>query len=190
MIEAIFAILGTILGFALSEWAQYRRDKKEESRVAESVCTLVALEIDMNLKKLIDFWEEVIDIEDSAEDEDSRKRELARQIINLPFPDFFRDALQTQMGHLPTSMDKELLSRVLQVYDRFMHLQIIRDTLALASYEQKADWNLASQGRGYVRGSAIFGLSRRFDKSAPDICDEFTNTVNDLITDGNPLQSE
>jgi len=92
------------------------------------------------------------------------------------------------MGQLPVAMDKECLSRVLQVYDRLTQLQVLRDALATLWRDQKADWDSVSQGGGAAPWPVI-GLSREFDHSAPVICDEFTSVVKTLITDGNPLQT-
>jgi hypothetical protein len=189
MVEAIFTIISTVIDSVLSKLAQSRRDKKERTQRTEAVRTLLSLEIDTNLQELTDFWVEANKTDEPAKDDDSRKVQLARRIIQLPFPNISRDALQSQMGQLPVAMDKEYLPRVLQVYNRLTRLQALRNVLAIASQEQKADWALASQGRGFVPLHAAIGLSRRFDNSAPAICDEFTDMVNILMADGNPLQS-
>lgn len=188
MVEAIFTIIGTIIGFVLSEWAQSHRDKKERTQRIQAVRTLLSLEIETNLRKLTDFWNEANEIDEQATGDSSRKLQLAHRIIQLPFPDISRGALQSQMGQLPVAMDKECLSRVLQVYDRLTQLQVLRDALATLWQDQKADWDSVSQGRGAVPWS-VTRLSRRFDHSAPAICDEFTSVVKTLIADGNPLQT-
>jgi hypothetical protein len=59
MTEALFTILGTFIGFVLSEWAAKRREDRNEKKQAQSVRAIVSLEIDRNLGLLQDFWLQV-----------------------------------------------------------------------------------------------------------------------------------
>jgi len=90
MSEAIFGVIGTmigtILGFVLSEWAARQREKSTEKRQTRTVRTMLSLEIDQNLNLLRDFWSKVRQVDESEQDPNLARSRLARRMIELPLP--------------------------------------------------------------------------------------------------------
>ena len=192
MLEAIFTligtVMGTVLGFFLSEWAQSRRENREQKRRSSAIRTLISLEMNTNLKDLESFWIEVNKTEESAANEKQIKIQFARRILNLAFPDMSQDAFKSQMTQLPLAVNSQLLSKIFQFYDRITRLQALREALDIAAREQRLDQSLVDQSNSIPAAAKIMFLSQRFDNSAPAIGEEFGKVISQLMSDGNPLE--
>lgn len=125
MIEALFTILGTIIGFGLSELATFFRKRREDKRFTESVKTILKLEIDLNLQMFGEFWSQVNQLNGAIEDLEARKRRLARRLIEVPLPALRKEALQSQFSLLAWAISEQEVIQVFQFYDRLGKLETI-----------------------------------------------------------------
>ena len=191
MIEAIFTIVGTIVGFALSELATIIREGRSEKRQSKSVKTIVKLEMELNLQMLREFWSRVTQFSEPEVDPDTRKRSLARQFfIEVPFPVFKREALESQLPLLAGALHEQEVVRVFQFYDHLSKLKLIESKLTTSMHEQREETRAAtapgsSGGLGQV---LAYYPPMPFDDSAPNLWDECERLVTQLLNEGNPLE--
>ena len=182
MIEALIAtvgtIIGTILGFFLSEWSTKRREDRNEKKQAQSVRTLVSLEIDRNLNLLRDYWPQVEQAADPNDGAEGRKVKFARRFVELAFPEWKREILDSQLSLLATALHEQEVVQVFQFYDRISKVEALRNGLVLAAQEDKEDQ------RSPVRNS--YGLPMAFSKRALMYWDECEDIVAQLLGKGNP----
>jgi hypothetical protein len=194
MVEAIFTIIGTIIGFALSEVATAIRECRGEKRRTRSVKTLLKLEMTLNLQGLRDFWTKVSTLPEAQEDLDSQKRALARQLIEEPIPQFERGAFESQLSHLASALEEHEVLQVLQFYDRLRRLESIRAEFIESLSEQQQELQAAAPGAAIgdslTSGLAYYLLSRLFNEKAPRLWDEVELLVNQILAKGNPFDSE
>ena len=188
MVEALFTILGTILGFVLSELAQIRREKQNERKQATSVRTLINLEVDLNLRSLLEFWSNVNQIEKKDEDIELHKQKLARRFIDLPLPEFQTRSFERQLHLIAASLNEQEVTQLFQFYDRLSRIETLREKLALFAREQKAEWDLASGGSNMVPIGRSFGMAHKFSTNASSLWDESESLIAQLIAKGNPLK--
>jgi len=193
MIEAIIGVvgtlLGTVVGFFLSERGTKRREERNEKRQAQSVRTMVSMEIDRNLELLEESWREVNDTPESDDDQEARKRVLARRFIELPLPTWNRESLDSQLLLLPMALSEQQIVRVFQFYDRLSKLGAIRTELAMAAEVQREEWMAASGGQGMIPMHISHFLRRKFDEKAPTYWGECQRNVENMLTEGNPLKA-
>jgi len=193
MVEAIVGIIsiivGTVLGFLLSEQGTKKREEREEKKQAKSSGAIVCLEIDINLGLLEEFHRQVNQGIETTDSPDIRKRKLAHRFIEVPLTEFKRAAFESQLYLLGLSMPEQELTRVFLFYDCLSKIEALRNTSTIAYQEQQESWNLASQGKGFV-SAGVMGLSRKFDANAPKHWEECESLITRLINEGNPLKKK
>lgn len=191
MIEAIFTIVGTIIGFALSEIATAIREGRSEKKQAKSVKTLLKLEMTLNLRRLQDFWAKASMLPETPEDLDDQKRALTRQLINEPLSEFERDAFESQLSHLAGVLKEQEVLQVLRFYDRLRRVESIRAELMASLSEQKQELQAATTGG--VAGSQFRTIAyfppTPFNEKAPRLWDEVEQLVSQIRSEGNPFDS-
>ena len=189
MIEALFALLGTVIGFVLSEWATTRRENRNEKRQAQTVRALIGLEIERNLSLLRDFWSQLKTTPLPENDAAANKRRLAQRFVELPLPEWKQRVLDSQLSFLPLAIHEKEVTQVFLFYDRLSNLQACRAQLTVLSQDktqqQRAD-------RQTFRGEPmpISGyVPPKFDTNAPAIWDQCESIVAEIEAEGNPLRS-
>lgn len=198
MSEAIFGvvgtILGTIVGFVLNEVATRQRERRLKKGQIQAVRTILSLEVDQNLAVLRDFWNKVnqVDrVDESEQDPELAHLRLARRLIDLPMPHWSHKMWESQMSLLATALSEEEIKRVHDLHNRLDTIATIRSTLSALASEEHEDWRAAPKTeRGLVPLSAAWSLSRKFDKSAPGLWIECERVVHETLDKGNPLQAE
>jgi hypothetical protein len=193
MIEGILGtIIGTVLGFLLSEWSTKRREDRSEKRQAQSTRAILSLEIDSNLNLLRTFWARVNQLENFGQEPEERKRKLAQNFIELPLPAWNREVLESQIPFLPAAAREEEIVRVFQFYDHLRRLEAIRNDLILAMEVQRDELRAATKGSvGHGIGRVFAYLPPRpFDEKSPACWDECESLVAQLLAKGNPLKPD
>lgn len=188
MVETIFTIIGTILGFALNEIATRLREGRTEKRQIRAVRTMLSLEIDQNFALLRDFWSKVNQVDESEQDPDLARLRLARRLIELPLPHWSHKIWESQMPLLATALREEEIRQVHELHNRLDTITAIRSTLSALESEQQEDWRAARTESGGVPRSVAFGLSRKFDENAPGLWMECERVVHEVLDKGNPLR--
>ena len=188
MVEALFTILGTILGFILSELSTRYRESRNEIRQAKSTRTIVSLEIDLNLEFLREFIEKAnqIDLENKGVEE--RKKALARFFMEYPFPDWSKEAFTSQLPLLPNALSEQEVIKVFQFYDRIQRTDVIRNNLLLALQLQKSEVKAATKNTYMFFSEMSYIPDTPFDGKASSYWDEGKSLAAQLLAKGNPLK--
>lgn len=189
MVEALFTLLGTILGFALSEFSTWRRESRNETRQAKATRTIVSLEIDLNLEFLKEFIEQANKLNLENSDIEGRKKALARFFTEFPFPNWSREAFTSQLSSLPNALSEQEVVKVFQFYDRLQRIDIIRNESILAIELQKNEIEAATISRGPYRQMAYLP-NKPFDDKASNYWDEGKSLAAQLLAKGNPLRNK
>jgi len=191
MIEAVFAIVGTIIGFALSEIATAIRERRSEKRQAKSVRTLLKLEMTLNLQRLQGFWAKVSLLPETRGDFDDQKRALGRQLIDEPLPEFEREAFESQLSHLAGVLREQEVVQVLRFYDRLRRVESVRAELTVSLSEQREEIRVATKGgaAGGMGRMLAYSPPTPFNEKAPRLWDEVEQLVSQIQSEGNPFDS-
>lgn len=189
MMEALFTLLGTILGFLLSEFSTWRRTSRNEVREAKATRIIVSLEIDLNLESLKEFIKEAnkINLEDG--DAQKRKKTLARFFTEFPFPNWRKEAFTSQLSVLPHALSEQEVVKVFQFYDRLQRIDIIRNDLLISLELQKSELEGARITKGAYSVLAYLP-NHPFNDKASKNWDEGKSLAAQLLAKGNPLKSK
>jgi hypothetical protein len=186
ILSVISGLIGIAVGYWLGERAQRRREKKQE----QSTRDIISLEIDRNLDLLRELWPKVSQANDLEQDAKSRKHRLARSFVEIPFPDWSREAFDNQPSSLAIALSKQELIRVGWFYDRLHRLETIRAELKAAMQEQDRRFieeTVPGPG-GYRRALAGYRPPQMFNRNAENFWDECESLVAQLLARGNPLK--
>lgn len=194
MIEAIFTLVGTVLGFFLSEWTQSRREKRKQFQLSKSVKGVVSTEIDSNLVLVKRIHDEALSMNEDQQNEDEENsqnnyKKAGRIIIDLPIPSFSSKAFDNQLSDLGQALSRDELNKCFSLYNDLYRLEAIRRTLINASEIQREEWKLASGGSNVVPVGRAFWMNRKFDNTAPDLINELSEIVEVVLNTGNPLDA-
>jgi hypothetical protein len=188
MVEALFTILGTILGFVLSELSTRYRESRNEIRQAKSTRTIVSLEIDLNLEFLKEFIEKANQIDLESKGVEERKKSLAHFFMEYPFPDWSKEAFTSQLSLLPNSLSEQEVIKVFQFYDRLQRIDVIRSNLLLALQLKKSEVQAAIKNN-YVGFREMYYIPNTpFNDKASSYWDEGKSLAAHLLAKGNPLK--
>jgi len=184
--EAIYVVVGTILGFALNELSTRWREHRTEKRQARACRALLSLEIDQNLALLRDWWSEVTDIDSSLlYDPDDHYLLPASRLIELPLPSWSHKMWESQSQFLAIALNHEEIRQLSEIHGGIDTIEAIHSALTGAYAQQQEDLRSVRS----KTGSAIlpFGLTLRFHAAAPQLWTECARVVSELLTRGNPL---
>jgi len=189
MIETVYTLLGTILGFALSEISSRRKESRNEVRQAKATRTIVSLEIDLNLEFLKEFIVQANRLNLENKNIQERKKALAHFFVEYPFPDWSKEAFSSQLSSLPHALSEQEVIKVFQFYNRIQRIDIIRNDLLAALDLQKIELDAATISRGYYR-QLSHNPSKPFDDKASNYWDEGKSLAAQLLAKGNPLKAK
>lgn len=179
MLEAIFGIVGVVIGFLFSEGATRIREHETERKQARSVRLLIGLEIDRNLNLLQVFWDKVISTDVS--DPELRSKALALKFIEYPMPRWQTEGLNSQLPHLAMALLEEEIVAVLKFQERLDLLVKLREELLKSARGTIQSYGI---GRETILPDAI-----DFVQKVPSYWDQCERIVTEIQRDGNPLQS-
>ena len=186
-------LIGAVLGFFLSELGTKRREEREDNKLAKSVRMVISLEIDRNLKGLKEFWPLITQPEGSGESEETEsknKSKYAYKFATIPFPDFNRKALDSQLPSLPLALVEQEVVEVFQFYDRLLKLEEIRAQFQKKQqehYHQFFEETEPSVG-GYRSAPVGYKPPQIFNQMANEYWNECEGLVAQLFAKGNPLK--
>lgn len=187
MVETLFTILGTILGFVLSELSTRYRESRNEIRQAKSTRTIVSLEIDLNLEFLREFIEKANQINWENKSVEERKKFLARFFMEYPFPDWSKEAFTSQLPFLPNVLSEQEVIKVFQFYDRIQRIDVIRSELLLALQLQNSEVQAATKNNHMGFREMYYIPNTPFNDKASSYWDKGKSLAAQLIAKGNPL---
>lgn len=184
MIEALFTILGTILGFVLNEMSSVWREKRKRREEDLSVCTLLTIEIDYDLKLLSEFWEKIAQDDKSEEDKFLKEIHLAYEFVQSPLPPWTRRMWDGQMARIASALKEDEIREVNAFHSRLDSVASIQSTLSGLLAEQNA---FSRTTKDTVVTFGFFGPPRPFDKKASDLYNQCRNIIEECLRRGNPL---
>jgi hypothetical protein len=139
MSEAIFAFLGIILGWLLSQVSRFYWDRRTEEKQIGSVRHLVQVEIDQNTNWLYEFWKKVKSPDDRDEFErtlDGEYADALERMRNTPLPQLSRRLLESQLSQLPIALRREQIVDIMDLYESFTRIQSIHSELSSIEFGQ------------------------------------------------------
>jgi len=172
MVEALYTLLGTVIGFLLSEWAQSRREGREETRHSAAVANVISTEIAINQDFLARYKASALKApqdEPQGDPPSLANHRAARAMLEIPLPSFPTQAYDSLLPDLGNALKPDELTACFVFYDGLSKLQAIRGAIAAALRDQREEWNLASGGSGSVPIGRAFGMARKFDRDAPTL---------------------
>jgi hypothetical protein len=190
MIAVIPTVIGGIFGFILSELSATRREMREERKRAESVRTILSIEIERNLSMIRDFREKImVNMSGDDERDERTKRDLARRFVDVPLLGIRRAALDAQMPLLSSALNRTDIIEVFQFYERVSHLDTMRRELSHALTDQQHEQSnfQKSLNTPMQQGGVPYSPRRPFDNKAVELWDDIEATMDALLNKGNPI---
>lgn len=190
----ISALVGTAVGFGLSECSTLIRAWRLNRQQAQSVRILLSIEIDQNLSLLNEFWAKIKNLNDECV---HNKPELCVRMIGLPLPKFSEKVLNSQLPQLTSALNPNQIEQVSQHYNSLGGIsniyaklnELYRDTADLSNPISippvTTDHDLK---RNFRRQVAL--MSTTFGMNACLYWDEAQTLFTSTVTIGNPLQSK
>ena len=185
--EIFAAVVGVILGFLLSEIAQWLRASRADAKDIQSARAFIALEIQHNLSVLAEIKQSVIG--DNPDQENNALLHRCYRFVSLPFPEFHDRAFLTQMSIISSSLDAQTATSLLRHYDKINTLTSLRQKMEEAKSRQDHAWLVASGGRNSVRCDDFgSGPSIPFDQSINSFWKQLDLLLTDIGQNGNPMK--
>lgn len=124
-IRSLTTLFAVILGFILSQIAEWFRSKKSSRKIKASTQTLVDLEVARNRSMLADYWHRVAVADDSWRDENGALKyiKVARSIIKVPFPPVGKNVWLASFSNLALSYSSEALTELWSSHEAFDQLR-------------------------------------------------------------------
>jgi hypothetical protein len=186
--EAVYALLGTILGFVLSEISQFIRDNRTESRKEKALRKILKSEFEFNLLNIRKYKAEIDKIIVDEIDPKIMRIKKARRIIDILFPGIRNIVFEGQLENIATLLHKDEVERSLSFHELLRIEESFRNEFHKSYKQQKDEWDLASGGSGMVSIDRSFGLTHKLDKSAIENWDEYYGILCRIIESGNPIR--
>lgn len=177
VLQATTALIAVVLGFLLSQLAEWARGRRSDSRRRRSVRRLVQLEKRKNLEEVRRLWENVLGSRDEWMSEQGKFLfvELARRIADTPFPVIQKEAWRANLPYLAGTFEEDELEREWGVYEKIDRLQAIYLFFVDANNERVEAYRHDSAIQGRATLSVISGLS--FADSVKRYAVEFKDLV-------------
>lgn len=169
-------ILGTIMGFSLNAYNNWRIEKNREQKQVKSVRLLINLEIDQNLSLLRDFWDTLnIESYEYKDYEEIWKRHYAKMLINMPLSKWRNINWKNHNSLLPITFNEREINEISNFYNNLENISSIRSSLSYLKSVTDEDWR---------------GLGRKklpHSSDAKKHWDEFEKIALETLEKGNPL---
>jgi hypothetical protein len=131
-IGAFATIAGVILGFALSQGAEYYKSTRDKRKMKKAVRLLMSLEIKKNYRLLIVYWNSLKKLvtKEEGEEKDIPLSSYACSISYTPFPVISRSGWDAFFEKIPESFSHEEMTHVWDFYeDLFQLAKLHKDIL-------------------------------------------------------------
>ena len=180
-------VLGVVMGLGSRELSDWHKAKKSKRRKINSTRTLILLENERNLESLKEFWYKLNKSDESEDDIDESRIDIAHRLIKMPMP-CLDDFMWRKHASLLTITfkDKEIVA-VSTFNNCLESLKSIYSKLVdLDAKDREFNSTYASSG---VELSSL-PHSNRFKEEAPGLLDEFEEITLGLLKNGNPLDKK
>jgi hypothetical protein len=174
----IIGIVGVIIGVLLTTIITQLGDKMREKKQAQSVRTLISLEIDFNLETIKDYRIKLDETTVYDNDPEITQIHLAVRFTEMPPLHTVRDAYKSQLNFFAASLNQRELAGVFQFYNNLTRLELLRNQLIDFRTRQIH----AHEGNLHGRESLVF------DANTPIIWHECESIFGNLQAEGNPLR--
>ena len=183
----ITTILGVVMGLGSRELSDWHKAKKSKRRKINSTRTLILLENERNLELLKEFWYKLNKSDESKEEINESKIDIAHRLIKMPMPCLDNFMWRKHASLLTiTFKDKEIVA-VSSFNNCLESLKSIYSKLVdLDAKDREFNSTYASSGADL----SSLPRSTRFKEEAPYLWDEFEEITLDLIKNGNPLDKK
>ena len=179
------SLIGVVVGFFLSQLANYMRDSSIKKRERRSIRNLLSMELEQNLNLLKDYWHDVSLEPDEDESDENHTVRLVRRSKEIPYPPLLSDAWRSHIGRLSEVLDENELKDVWQQYEIARFLPILLERLINAEPDDE------SREFGYARASRALreqGLTTAtFRSEGAALMMEYKTLISKSIKLGNPL---
>lgn len=182
VIRALTTLGGVVLGFALSqvaEWVKYGR--RTESR-RRSIRALIALEAGSNCSSIRHFWNAILARRQRWVGDNGAFEfvALAQVASTVPFPPLDVSAWQANLAEVASAYSESELERLWELHRALHRLQSLHCFFCEASNERKDSYKSA-RAEGHV-GLAAMTSSLGFSDSVTGPAEQFKSLAEKVIT--------
>jgi hypothetical protein len=152
-IKIVLSFGGVVLGFALSQMADWIKNIRISKITKKSLRKLIYLEIEKNHRLLSIFWHDTIS---SIPDRDKKEEliPLGNFIVENAFPQLSRSAWENNLWKVSESFSHEEISRMWDFYEDLLQLKNIYEYLSYIN-EQSENANRNSALSNFVCGNSV-----------------------------------
>lgn len=175
----IAALVGAVAAFGLTAASALVSSWFSNRQQAQSVRTLLSIEIEQNLELANEFWSKIKNLNDGHVYDEP---ELCSRMISLPLPKFSDKVFNSQLPLLTSALKPNQIKQTCLFYDNLNRISPIYSKLDFL-YKSYQDSFTSS-------GILARHADMRFSQNAPQIWDEVEAFFTSILVTGNPLQSK
>ena len=183
--EIAAAVIGVILGFILSEFAQWIRASLDFNKSEKIARSYISIEIQHNLSVLEEIKQTILETNDDPDGRTALHR--CYKFITLPFADFHDRAFMSQFNIIASSLEKNIAAQLLCHYDKITALNNLRSKMEQTKAREDHARIVASSGRSTVGCDFANQPYTPFLHSASEYWKLLDQLMTEISTNGNPL---
>jgi|SRR5579859_3146614 len=174
--QLLAGTIGVVIGIILTKVFDIIQIQWQTQRIRRSIRQMIELEIDQNLDQCHELKERVAT---SLSDDMTL---AAKNLAAVPIPGLSRAVLNSQLTALAQALTKEEIQHVLQIYNSFDRIEIIRTMISSAWSSQQS-----AKREGMLSPIAAM-LPTSFERHASRLWLECEAIIAKALDDGNPLK--
>jgi hypothetical protein len=185
----LYAWLGIVIGFLLSEASKLMWSILSRRRKAKGVRRIIQYEIEHDLGLLDQFWKRILATPTPPGSEYPVK---CNQFVTLPFPAFRDQALTSNSAGLANMISRKTIEKIFTFYAGLSALRDLRTIVQATKDQETENWRVASKGTHTVHFTSKdpdWNLpASPLSEQAKDLWKQTENIVEPLLQKGNPLK--
>lgn len=186
-ISALSSLIGVVLGFALSQFADWLKSSRRLKRQRKSIRQIIFLEIEKDYKSLSSFWEQ---IKTSAKvlneiPADPAEHPIAHYIAKTPFPYLSTAVWDSNLTHISQVYASKEIKKVWDFYEAIFQLGNLSKSIAYLRESAYLGSNSESDSF-FPRGKIAASMEFSSDSEKP--VQLFVKIIEDILQNHSPSE--
>tara|TARA_R110002167_G_scaffold245742_2_gene451134 strand:+ start:759 stop:1337 length:579 start_codon:yes stop_codon:yes gene_type:complete len=181
IVRALITVGAVILGFLLGQFSDWQKTKKASSSKERSIKKLISLEIKLNISRVKNYWDKVLDSHETWETDDGgfMYTQLAEAAVKNPLPLLTSNAWKSNLGEIVAVYNETELEKLWDFQNKLERLYSLHSFFADAVNERRETRRFHDATHG--SGAGMFISSFSFVGSVNNHAPEFKAIVDELL---------
>jgi hypothetical protein len=180
MDKLIISILGVVLGFVLSQLAEWFKSIQRYKKQRKSIRRIFFLEIKKNYRLLYLFWNQ---IKESAQIDDEIPADpaeypIAHYISITPFPHLSTTIWETHLSQITSAYDSEEITKLWGFYEDISQLDNLSKSI---KYLRESAYARESAESGSIFPTGKIAASMHFNTDSKNSVEQFVTIIEGIL---------